>query len=161
MTVLAALAMAGCGGAPERDYTATLTPVNHSGVAGTVHVTLAKPHLLVRVHARGLAGNRIHGQLLRAGTAGRCPAGSVKPDETRDAYGRVLKRLSPFPTVPKSGRLDFALDYPVGDAGGLKPLAGRVVVIEVLQGTLRREPPQAYRPFWPVACGELRPADGS
>jgi hypothetical protein len=155
----------GCGGReePER-HTARLDPVNSSGVRGEATMAVVGDHLTLHVRARGLEPDRIHGQDIHGfvglDEAPRCPrggedldgSGAVEAAEAERAYGQLVERLEPFPTVGSDGRLDNELTYDA-NTRRLRPLVQRVLVLR--GGTAERDGERQYVPTLPVACGRI------
>ena len=142
-------------------YVADLTPLNNSGVTGTVNLTLDGNMLTVTEHATGLEASmphpqHIHGQLGAAAPNTALPTAASDADhdgfielaEGRTTYGPILVDLSSppggavadFPTAP-GGVIDFTQTYDLTspttfDAGftanDLLPLTNREIVIHGL-----------------------------
>lgn len=134
-----------------QSWTATLAPLNDSGVAGTVTATLTGDQLQVNVTATGLEPNlvhpmHIHGLIGDTGAAENSTAegfdsdadGFVEFDESRVGIGDPLLNLrteGQFPTAGADGTINFtstfslsALDLPGGaDVSDLFPLDMRAV----------------------------------
>lgn len=166
---------AGCGQeeaareaqAPKR-FVADLNPLNRSDVDATARMSLAGDHLTVDIDGRGLERG-IHGQYIHgrrdAEREVRCPApaadqdsdGFVSLEEAERDFGRPVLALEPFPTVGRSGRLEWDLTVNV-DARELAPLDRRVLVLRGRSADLDGRGGKEYVPDMPVACGRIEPA---
>jgi hypothetical protein len=166
---LAALA-SGCGSDENRRWTVDLAPINDSGVEGQAELVLDGEELLVRIDARGLTPDRVHGQRLHGFDGERqpsfCPglddvddAGRIlQNDEADAAYGEVIMRLVPYPTTDDAGTIDFELTYRV-DADQLV-LTPRALVLFGLEAPSSRTGEPEFFPDVPVACGQLDLREG-
>ena len=153
--------------APQR-FVADLAPLNESGVDGTARMALAADHLTVDIEARGLEraihGQYVHGRRGERGREASCPVpaddtdadGFVGIEEGERAYGRALLALEPFPTVGRSGRLDWDLTVNV-DPRRIRPLDRGVVLLRGRSADLDRRGGDEYVPDLPVACGRIEP----
>jgi len=153
--------------APKR-FVADLKPLNDSGVEGRAQMSLSDDHLTVDIDGRDLERG-IHGQYIHgAGDAerkARCPApaadadsdGFVGLEEAERDLGRAELALEPFPTVGKSGRLDWDLTVNV-DARELAPLDRRVLVLRGRSADIEQGGGKEFAPDLPVACGTIEPA---
>lgn len=119
-----------------QSWTATLTPLNGSGVAGTVTATLAGDQLQVQVQATGLEPDQvhaihIHGLTGRAGVAEDSSVAGAVRDTDADGFVEIAEAATvtgppllplqvdgQFPTAASDGTLNFTATYDVTDLPG-------------------------------------------
>lgn len=164
---LAAGLVVGCGDDQGRDhYSATLRPLNDSGVRGNVTMEQADDDLTVRMRASGLAPRQIVGRSIRGFRAGEqeaeCPGQDnddnadrmIDNREAAPAYGRQLLVLQPFPTTSPEGEVNDLVEFKVTQ-GLVEALPGSVVVLEGVRTRPRGEPRARFIPNLPAACGRI------
>jgi Cu/Zn superoxide dismutase len=175
--VLVAAMLAGCGAAPvtgaqrspsptpaattapAQRYTATLSPLNASGVSATARLELSGNVLVVTLHATGLEPNRehylhIHGYPDATVTCPATSGGAISVDEGIAHVGPIALDLQPYPQVTGPGTVDWSHTYTLSpdDLYNITPLTGHVLVLHGLttNGTYNRAT------F--VACGQIQAA---
>jgi hypothetical protein len=160
----------------EQAFTATLRPLNASGVRGSVRVEVERQGLEVHLTAHGLQAGFMHMQHIHGtGPAGNavCPPPGLDPnhDGTLDVaegapfYGPVVVTLGH--DVTKGRTLRYERTFTTTDAGApvatMGDLDRYVVVVHGLDvnhdGKLTTIDPSGSRPFdeafVPVACGVI------
>jgi hypothetical protein len=141
----------------------TLSPVNHSGVSGTVQLALTGDVLSVTIQSRGLEPNREHYQHIHGnpGSTVRCPSaadagasGMLTVEQGLAAVGPIALDLYPYAQVSGPGPTDWSHSYALSPevVANLMPLTGHVVVLHGMtyHGT--------YDRALFVACGPIKPA---
>lgn len=142
-------------------YTASLIPLNNSGVYAQVEVSLMNGReLMVSINASGLEPGKPHPQHIhgfnKPVTNSTCPTleadtdgdGLISVTEGVPSFGPIILPLMPFNLVDDNGNLSYTANFPVR-LGDLQPLHKRAVVIHGLTVN------GSYIPSLPVACGEL------
>lgn len=161
--------------APSETFTATLSPLNDSGVSGTADLAYAHGRLWVRLDVSGVEAGKMHMQHIH-GLAGNVdstcptadsadqipgvPAEAPDPDqvidisEGLDEYGPVLRPFTPYP-MPETTTYTYTATFKGAELKDLQPLSQtldhRAVVVHgmTLGGT--------YVGSLPVACGTIEP----
>ena len=174
--VLLVLALSACGSSstaaapptptptptqPTSHYTVKLSPLNGSGVSGTVDLQLTGSMLAVTVNVTGLTPNQIHFQHIHGShdAVSTCPtradanaSGIITIDRTLQIVGPVAFGFSPYTPADRHGVVRwsnaFALDG--GILWDISPLTQHVVVVHgmMYQGS--------YDNVLPVACGPIQ-----
>ncbi len=155
----------GCGGDDDgeggdggtTEYSATLRPLNNSGVTGEAVFEQQGDEIRLRITAKGLEPGQIIPTYVRgfAGTReARCPRsdGNLSAREAR-AYGATVFSVEPFPTIKPAEatlRYDLTLTPSKAERHRLEPLARRTLMLEAGK---RRTQTLA------VACGEISPLE--
>jgi hypothetical protein len=143
--------------APTVHYTATLRPLNASGVSATARLDQTGNVLVVTLHATGLEPNRehylhIHGYPDATVT---CPVGSggaISVDEGLAHVGPIALDLQPYPQVIVPGAVAWTHTYRLSpdDLYNITPLTGHVVVLHGLTSN------GSYNRATFVACGQIQ-----
>jgi len=151
-------------------YHANLSPLNNSGVKGTIQMTLNGDSLSVNIHVTGLEPNKVHTEHIHGFVNGKNSViptlskfdfnknGRIDDDEGELAVGPVILPLwtksegtilGPYPTAPK-GIIDFRVTYTAEEVKDLPPLTKRAVEIhgKTVDGM--------YNPEFPVAVGLVK-----
>ena len=169
---LTAVTLAGCGAAsdtgarppatptatpPTQHYTATLNPLNASGVSATARLDLTGNVLVVVLHTTGLEPNRehylhIHGYPQTTVTCPAAPGGAVSVDEGIAHVGPIALDLQPYPQVTGAGAVDWSHTYTLSpdDLYNITPLTGHVLVLHGLTTN------GVYNRATFVACGPIQ-----
>ena len=174
--VLLTAALAGCGATPvtgaqsapgstpsatpaTAHYTATLHPLNASGVSASARLDLRGNVLVITLHATGLEPNRehylhIHGYPETMVTCPEAPGGAISVDEGIAHVGPIALDLQPYPQVTGPDAVDWAHTYLLspGDLYDITPLPGHVLVLHGLTTN------GSYNRATFVACGQIQPA---
>ena len=163
-----------------KTYAANLEMLNQSGVSGMAELRLDGNMLTVHIMARGLEPNMLHPQhihgFMETKANAKCPTAedrneipmspmeAAHPDqlislqEGADDYGPVQLSLTPFPTAP-DGTINYTQTFTV-DPKMIGPLQNRAIVLHGMT-----VPAQGggttYLATLPVACGQIRPANGA
>lgn len=144
----------------KKEYHATLSMLNNSGVMGTAHVSLMGNMLTVTINATGLEANKVHPQhihgFMENNKNSTCPTmsadtngdGLVDLVEGLPSYGPVLLTLTPTPTADANGEVNYTQTFTIDPS--LLPLQNRAIVLHGL--TVNGE----YMATLPVACGQLK-----
>jgi len=145
---------------PTLRYAVTLSPLNASGVSGTVRLELTGDMLVVTTHAIGLAPNQTHYEHIHGtpGGAVSCPtaanadaSGMVSVAEGLAVVGPIAFDLQPYPQVTGTTPVDWSQRYTLSPyyRSHLTPLTEHVVVLHGL----------AYQGVYDralfVACGPI------
>lgn len=176
VAALLALALSGCG-APTAvagaetptpstingHYSATLAPLNASGVSGTVDMVVTDSTMDVTITLTGLVPNQPHQQHIHGApnTTATCPtAASANADGIitlaagTPAYGPVALPFEPIPTADVAGKISWSQRlrlFPEDDAA-IAPLTRHVVLIHGM--TYKG----VYDQVLPAACGPIHAA---
>ncbi len=142
---------------PTVHFTATLRPLNASGVSATARLDQTGNVLVVTLHATGLEPNRehylhIHGYPDATVT---CPVGSdgaISVDEGLAHVGPIALDLQPYPQVTVPGAVAWTHTYRLSpdDLYNITPLTGHVVVLHGLTSN------GSYNRATFVACGQIQ-----
>lgn len=149
----------------ENHYRVDLSPLNASGVYGTVEATLADGKMLhITLTASGLEPGKVHPQHIHGINSpvknSTCPTiandtdgdGLVSVREGAATFGPIILALVPFNLVDAAGSLNYQASFTI-NPGDMQPLHKRAVVIH--GATVNGE----YIPSLPVACGEIVQVD--
>jgi len=166
--VLLPLAISACGGASatsappsptrviSKEYTAMLSPLNHSGVSGTADFQVTGNVLVVKMNVTGLVPNQEHFQHIHGDGTSTCPSatdanGGVTLSEALTNIGPLAFDLQPYPFTDTQGRLDLSQTFTLApdELAAITPLTGHVLV---LHGAFNQG---QYDRFLPAACGPI------
>lgn len=163
-----------------KTYTATLSPLNDSGVTGEATITVEGNELTVEIRAENLEANRVHPQhihgFMDTKKNSTCPDPSADTNgdgivdlvEGLPSYGGVLLELylpiDEFPVADADGMLHYTRTFTLGEVEfeeegqvisyhDLKPLQNRTIVLHGM--TVDGE----YIATLPVACGQIMPGN--
>jgi hypothetical protein len=145
----------------NKEYKATLSALNNSGVMGVAQLTLNGNMLTVKIDATGLEALKSHPQhihgFMENNKNSTCPTmaadtnadGIVDLVEGLPSYGPVLLTLAPTPVADANGEVHYMQTFTISPS--LLPLQNRAIVLHGL--TVNGE----YMPTVPVACGQVQP----
>lgn len=143
--------------APTVHYTATLHPLNASGVSATARLDQTGNVLVVTLHATGLEPNRehylhIHGYPDATVTCPVRSGGAISVDEGLAHVGPIALDLQPYPQVIVPGAVAWTHTYRLSpdDLYNITPLTGHVVVLHGLTSN------GSYNRATFVACGQIQ-----
>jgi hypothetical protein len=143
--------------APRQYYTATLSPLNGSGVSATARLDLTSNVLVITLHATGLELNRehylhIHGYPDAMVTCPTGSGGTISVNEGIALVGPIALDLQPYPQVTGPGAVDWSHTYTLSpnDLYNITPLTGHVLVLHGLTTN------GAYNRATFVACGQIQ-----
>jgi hypothetical protein len=165
------------GSSIMRTFTATLAPLNNSGVTGEATITVESNTLTVEIWAEGLEANRVHPQHIHGFADSKknstCPGpaadtngdGLIDLVEGLPSYGGVLVELylpvDEFPVADADGKIHYKRSFALGEVAfeeegqvisyhDLKPLQNRTIVLHGM--TVDGQ----YIATLPVACGQIK-----
>jgi hypothetical protein len=147
----------------KKEYRASLSSLNSSGVSGTAHLSLEGNMLTVTINAMGLEPGKTHVHHTHGFTDNNrnstCPTtaldtngdGLIDLGESVPAYGPVILDFGALP-VDAMGNASYTETYTVN--ASLMPLQNRAIVLHGLtvNGT--------YMVTLPVACGQIQSTSG-
>jgi hypothetical protein len=143
----------------KKEYRASLSALNNSGVHGTAHLMLDGNRLTVTIEAMGLEAGKPHPQhihgFMENNRNSTCPTtafdtngdGLIDLGESVPAYGPILLDLAPMPTADAQGRVMYTRTFEINT--NLLPLQNRAIVLHGL--TVNGQ----YVATLPVACGQV------
>src|SRR5262249_26351339 len=128
---------------PTLRYAVALSPLNASGVSGTVRLELTGDVLVVTTHVNGLAPNQTHYEHIHGnpGSAVSCPtaasadaSGIVSVAQGLAVVGPIAFDLQPYPQVTGTHPVDWSQRYSLSpfDLSHLTSLTKDVVVLHGL-----------------------------
>ena len=148
-------------GAKAKTYMVSFGELNNSGVSGTAELILNGVDLTVKISASGLEPGA-HAQHIHGFTENKrnstCPPSSADSDgdglisvgEGAPFYGGILLPLQPFPEADAEGNIEFEMTFE-DVTKDLTPLQNKAIVLHGVEGM----------PFLPVACGQIKSAQGA
>ena len=144
----------------KKEFKASISSLNNSGVSGMATLWLEGNKLTVKIEASGLEENKIHPQHIhgfkRDNRNSTCPTmaadvngdGLVDLAEGLPSYGPVLLDLAPTPIADEEGNITYMQTFEISKE--LLPLQNRAIVLHGL--TVNNE----YMATLPVACGQIQ-----
>lgn len=168
------------GSQKMKTFSATLSPLNDSGVMGQATIMVEGNELTVEIWAEGLEPNMVHPQhihgFMDTKKNATCPDPSADTNgdglvdlvEGLPSYGPVLLELylpiDEFPVADAEGMLHYTRTFTLGEVEfeeegevisyhDLKPLQNRAIVLHGM--TVDGE----YIATLPVACGQIMPGN--
>lgn len=168
LAVVVCLAVAqvasGQAGQKAKTYHADLSALNGSGVTGTAELVLTGDQLQVRLDLQGEQAGQTHAQHIHGSSTDKgnatCPTksadqngdGVLDHEEAEAVTGGAVLPLKPFP-LAAGGGTHFEHTYTV-DPMKVGPLQNRVIMVHGADSEGH------YVAELPVACGQIRPAQG-
>lgn len=167
-------------GAKAKMYTVEFGSLNNSGVSGTAELSLEGSTLTVSISATGLEPEMLHPQHIHGFVENKgnstCPPASadkngdglVSVGEGAPFYGGIQLPLVmdtsdelSFPVADANGNINFTKTYEYSDGidSDITPLQNRAIVLHGM--SVITEDEEQYIITLPVACGQIKPNQGS